>query len=75
MKAKEQGPSICHKHNKKLEAFCEKDKEVLCIDCILSEKHKSHEIVSVGKAVEKQQQYLYEEMTAAQKTEDKLRGI
>lgn len=41
----------CFKHGKKLEAFCEKDKEVLCIDCILSEQHKNHEITSAAKAV------------------------
>lgn len=66
---------MCAEHNKKLEAFCEKDLQVLCIDCILSEQHKSHEIISVQKAVEKQRQYLYDEVTNAQKTEDRLRLI
>jgi len=45
--------SICSDHGKKLEAFCEKDNNLLCIDCILSEKHKNHEIVSIVKAAEK----------------------
>lgn len=53
----------CSTHGKKLEAFCEKDKCVLCIDCILSDKHKNHEIVSVQKAVDKQKLMLVEEMT------------
>lgn len=41
---------MCPIHEKKLEAFCEKDFEVLCIDCILSDVHKNHDIVSVAKA-------------------------
>lgn len=38
---------------KRIEAFCEKDFKLLCIDCILSERHKNHEIVSISKATEK----------------------
>ena len=66
---------LCSIHGKKLEAFCEKDLQVLCIDCILSDAHKSHEIISVQKAAEKQRQILYEEVNNAQKTEEKLRFI
>ena len=43
---------------KRIEAFCEKDFKLLCIDCILSERHKNHEIVSISKASEKHQAYL-----------------
>lgn len=66
---------LCQIHSKKLEAFCEKDLQVLCIDCILSEQHKSHEIISVQKAVDKQKQQMFEEVTLAQKSEEKLRLI
>jgi hypothetical protein len=51
--------SICVSHSKKIEAFCHLDKKVLCIDCILNENHKTHEIVSVEKAYQKEK-YLYE---------------
>ena len=37
-------------HGKKIEAFCKVDKTILCIDCILSENHKNHEIASVHDA-------------------------
>lgn len=72
------GPSdalkaLCPEHSKKLEAFCEKCHQVLCIDCILSDSHKAHEIVSVAKAVERQRQALFEEVGLAQRTEEKLR--
>ena len=40
----------CAAHSKKLEAFCDVDKKVLCIDCILNENHKSHEILALDKA-------------------------
>lgn len=41
---------MCENHKKKLEAFCEKEKRILCIDCILNENHKNHEILSLDKA-------------------------
>ena len=45
---------MCKLHPmKRIEAFCEKDFKLLCIDCILSERHKNHEIVSISKATEK----------------------
>ena len=33
--------SLCKLHNKKLEAYCVYDRQLLCIDCILSDDHKS----------------------------------
>ena len=51
------GPAgMCGIHQKKLEAFCEQDKKVLCIDCILSGDHKSHEILSLDRACTKEKQ-------------------
>ena len=46
---------------KRLEAFCEKDSELICIDCILSEKHRGHEITSVAKAAERHRIFLRSE--------------
>ena len=43
-------PLYCDSHSKKIEAFCDLDKKLLCIDCILNENHKSHEILSLEKA-------------------------
>lgn len=44
-----------HEH-KKIEAFCENCKQLLCIQCILKQDHKSHEMVSldVGSKREKE---------------------
>ena len=34
------------------------DKQILCIDCILSGDHKNHEISAVGKAAKKERDIL-----------------
>ena len=39
---------MCKKHGKNQEAFCQDDKQLLCIDCILYSNHKSHEIKSIN---------------------------
>jgi len=38
--------------NKKTEAFCLDCKELICIECILEERHKQHDFVSLEKAIE-----------------------
>jgi len=39
----------CRAHtHKKVEAFCETCLQVLCIDCILKQGHKNHEMLSLG---------------------------
>lgn len=45
---------MCEAHDKKIEAFCDLDKKLLCIDCILNENHKNHEILSLEKACTKE---------------------
>lgn len=50
---------MCENHNKKIEAFCDLDKKLLCIDCILNENHKTHEILSLEKACSKEK-YMFD---------------
>lgn len=40
----------CVKHGKKIEAYCKDDNAVLCINCILNEDHKGHNLLSVNDA-------------------------
>lgn len=42
--------SLCDNHNKKIQAFCDLDKKILCIDCIVNGNHKNHEILSIEMA-------------------------
>ncbi len=48
------GELYCDTHDKKIEAFCDFDKQVLCISCILNEQHKKHEIQSIEQACQKE---------------------
>lgn len=48
----------CEKHGKSLEAYCNTDKRMLCVTCILEDGHKSHNISSISKASGHQKQHL-----------------
>ena len=56
--------SLCTQHGKIIEAFCLFDRQLLCIDCILSDEHKGrtsrdrHDMVSVEKASENERDLL-----------------
>lgn len=56
--------SLCTLHDKPIEAFCLFDRQLLCIDCILSDDHKGrnskerHDMVSVEKASETEREQL-----------------
>ena len=62
----------CEKHGKKIDAFCRKDKSVLCIDCILSDKHKNHEIEAVHDAVVTEKSLISEALLASKDIEKRL---
>lgn len=49
---------LCETHGKTLEAYCNNDKKVLCVSCILENGHKSHDISSISKAAGKQREVL-----------------
>ena len=42
----------CTRHDKKYEAFCQNCRVLICIDCILEDDHKAHEMVSISKALD-----------------------
>jgi predicted RNase H-like nuclease (RuvC/YqgF family) len=44
---------MCLKHGKKVEAFCEDDKIVMCINCILNDDHKTHNFLNIETAYQK----------------------
>ena len=43
-------PKECSLHKKPLEGYCMQDQELLCIDCLLSGDHKSHDNRSIAEA-------------------------
>ena len=59
MTLKQQSPiETCEIHNKAIEAYCNTDKKVLCVSCILDDGHKSHDITSITKAALRQKDIL-----------------
>ncbi|CAI2375158.1 unnamed protein product [Moneuplotes crassus] len=62
----------CDIHEKKIEAFCNECKITLCIDCILSDKHKKHSFTSLDKAAEKQKEDIKANISKAQSTRKTL---
>lgn len=44
----------CALHSKPLEAFCETDKSLLCVSCILENDHKNHDLSAIKKAAQTQ---------------------
>lgn len=41
---------LCEIHKKKIEAFCFKDGEFLCLNCLIENSHQSHEICDIENA-------------------------
>lgn len=62
----------CLIHKKELEAFCENEQTLLCIDCILSNIHKGHEISPKSLAAQKQRKKMQELWSKTQKIETSL---
>mmetsp|Transcript_7550 Transcript_7550/g.6907 ORF Transcript_7550/g.6907 Transcript_7550/m.6907 type:complete len:117 (+) Transcript_7550:282-632(+) len=48
-KKKNEG-TLCSLHGKKIKAFCNVEKILVCIECILSDDHKNHEVIATQKA-------------------------
>eukprot|EP00826_Nyctotherus_ovalis_P057938 TRINITY_DN7939_c0_g1_i10.p1 TRINITY_DN7939_c0_g1~~TRINITY_DN7939_c0_g1_i10.p1 ORF type:complete len:346 (+),score=60.65 TRINITY_DN7939_c0_g1_i10:161-1198(+) len=62
----------CNAHRKKVEAFCFDDLALLCIDCILVDGHKAHDISSIPQAYDKERERLEKSFEAASKLETTL---
>lgn len=65
----------CGLHKKKIEAYCSEWKDTLCIDCILSDRHKQHSFTSLDKAATKQKEVIeanISKVLATKKTLEKM---
>lgn len=73
-------------HNKNIEAFCQEDSRLVCINCILSNEHKGHTLHAIDKAIDIQITHIGKEFEKSkeiknniikQKNEinDKLQGV
>ena len=66
---------MCAIHGKKIEGFCEDDKKLLCINCILIDGHKTHEVSPIRQAVLKAKQELVKDMELAIQLKGKLNNF
>lgn len=64
--------SLCEKHGKNIEAYCEKDRMVLCVSCILEDGHNSHEIMAITKAAKDYKGYVEDTLANLEQTEQSL---
>jgi len=64
--------AACGLHEKKVEAFCLDDKVLLCIDCILLDGHKAHDITPISKAYEKELSELRQKVKSVENIEESL---
>ena len=46
-----QNKALCKVHSKDIEAFCETDRTMLCVSCIIENSHKNHDLSSIEKVV------------------------
>ncbi|KAJ8261712.1 hypothetical protein GJAV_G00157460 [Gymnothorax javanicus] len=48
----EKSEALCSLHGEKLVLFCEQDKDLLCLNCLTSKKHRKHPLYSVEEAAQ-----------------------
>jgi hypothetical protein len=53
--------ALCKLHMKSIEAFCQEDSTLVCIDCILSNEHKGHTLHAIDTAIDLQVTYIGEQ--------------
>ena len=46
---KNKSSKLCGIHYKNIEVYCELDKSMLCVNCILESSHKNHTLTEINK--------------------------
>ena len=64
---------LCSSHYKKIEAYCMLWRQVLCIDCILNDGHKNHEINSIEKAAGIEKTLFFDFLKRSVEIEDRIK--
>lgn len=60
----------CEKHKKDFEAFCDNDKTVLCVKCIIESEHKNHKLIAIDKAVKIQKEIFVTQLNSIKEKEN-----
>ena len=52
----------CERHNKPLEAYCESDDVLLCVNCLIESQHKTHSLSAIDCAAKQHREVLAKEI-------------
>ncbi len=66
---------LCPEHRKEIEAFCEEDDLLVCIDCILLSSHKGHAIGPIPQSSQKRRTEMAKACVAADKLGEALGSL
>ena len=62
----------CQNHNLKFEAFCCKEKKLICLECILSKKHNKHKIITINEIFLKKKNLLLKKIKKSNLNKKKI---
>ncbi|XP_067414652.1 tripartite motif-containing protein 10-like [Emydura macquarii macquarii] len=76
LKADKEGEeNLCVRHQEKLNLFCEKDGEAVCVVCERSPEHRSHSVLLLEGAARKYKNQFQTQLKTLKKERDELRGF
>ncbi|XP_044840410.1 zinc finger protein RFP-like [Mauremys mutica] len=64
--------TVCEKHKRVLDVFCQEDQTPICMVCHLSRDHKEHSVVPIEEAAEDYKPQIQSRLTSLKKERDKI---
>jgi len=65
---------MCHRHAKKLEAYCQKERVLLCIDCIIeNNSHQTHGLMAIETAFIKESELAGQDQSTLQSVKQAIK--
>ncbi|XP_076120632.1 E3 ubiquitin-protein ligase TRIM35-like [Alosa pseudoharengus] len=58
LQERDQADTLCKEHKRKLELFCQDDKQLVCLVCLCSKLHKNHSFSPTGEAASEMKEEL-----------------
>ncbi|XP_039373465.1 E3 ubiquitin-protein ligase TRIM7-like, partial [Mauremys reevesii] len=67
--------TLCERHGKALDLFCEEDGEAVCVGCWRSSEHRSHTVLLMEEAAQKYKEKIQADLKTLKKEREKLLGF
>ncbi|XP_044838489.1 zinc finger protein RFP-like [Mauremys mutica] len=64
--------TVCEKHQRALDVFCQKDQTLICVVCHLSQDHKGHPAVLIEEAAEDYKKQIRSRLESLKKESEKI---